>query len=161
MRQRYVEHGYTGLFDQRRGKRSIHRIPMETAERVLKLYPEKYAGFNVRHVHEKLREGEGIELSYSWVKQALQGAGLVAKTLRRSERNFGPWQGRLPQELRLAGITTLEKANRFLEERSIAEFNRKFAAPAVERQTAFRPCPRRDLDWVFRVQTERAVHGGD
>jgi transposase len=26
MRQRYVEHGYNGLFDQRRGKRSIHRI---------------------------------------------------------------------------------------------------------------------------------------
>jgi len=35
MRQRYQEGGYNGLFDQRRGKRSIHRIPMETAERVL------------------------------------------------------------------------------------------------------------------------------
>ena len=34
MRQRYQEHGYNGLFDQRRGKRSIHRIPMATAERV-------------------------------------------------------------------------------------------------------------------------------
>ena len=38
MRQRYQEFGYTGLFDQRRGKRSIHRVPMETAERVLTLY---------------------------------------------------------------------------------------------------------------------------
>lgn len=43
MRQRYIEHGYTGLFDQRRGKRSIHRIPMETAERVLALYRDKYS----------------------------------------------------------------------------------------------------------------------
>ena len=35
LRQRYQEFGYRGRFDQRRGKRSVHRIPMETAERVL------------------------------------------------------------------------------------------------------------------------------
>ena len=75
MRQRYQEDGYNGLFDQRRGKRSIHRVPMEIAERVLALYGDKYADFNVRHFHEKLREVEQIELSYTWVKQALQGAG--------------------------------------------------------------------------------------
>jgi transposase len=82
-RQGYVEHGYDGLFDQRRGKRSMHRVPMETAERVLALYQEKYCDFNVRHFHEKLREEEGIRLSYSWVRQALQGAGLVARRRRR------------------------------------------------------------------------------
>ena len=48
-RQEYQEHGYTGLFDQRRNKRSIHRIPMETAERVLALYREQYFDFSVRH----------------------------------------------------------------------------------------------------------------
>jgi len=32
----------------------------------------------------------------------------------RSERNFGTWQGRLPQELRLGGIHSLEAAHRFL-----------------------------------------------
>ncbi|HWR52346.1 MAG TPA: helix-turn-helix domain-containing protein [Bryobacteraceae bacterium] len=42
IKQRYEEFGYDGLFDQRRGKRSVHRIPMETAERVLQLYQEKY-----------------------------------------------------------------------------------------------------------------------
>jgi transposase len=82
-RQAYMEHGYTGLFDQRRGKRSIHRIPMETAERVLALYQDKYSDLNVRHFHEKLSEVEGIGISYSWVRQALQGAGLVAKRRRR------------------------------------------------------------------------------
>lgn len=82
-RQSYQEFGYTGLFDQRRGKRSIHRVPMETAERVLALYQEKYFDFNVRHFHEKLRQEEGIRLSYSWVKQALQGAGLVARRRKR------------------------------------------------------------------------------
>ncbi len=35
--QAHQEYGYTGLFDQRRGKRSIHRVPMETAEKVLAL----------------------------------------------------------------------------------------------------------------------------
>ena len=73
----------------------------------------------------------------------------------RSERSFGTWQGRLPQELRLAGVTTLEQANRFLRERYIAEFNQKFAVPAAK-GTAFR-LRRKDLDRIFSVQTERVV----
>lgn len=282
MKQRYEDFGYDGLFDQRRGKRSILRIPMDTVEVVLKLYQETYFDHSVRHFHEKLREVHGIDVSYSWVKQALQGAGLVAKRNKRgrhrrrrprrplpgmllhidgskhrwftddryydlivilddatstiyyaqlveeestltvmmglrevietqgvfcalysdrgshffytptaggkvdksrptqvgramqalgvqmiaayspeargrSERNFGTWQNRLPQELRVAGITTLEGANRFLREHYIAEFNRKFSVPAQERGTAFRACRRRDLDFVFSVQTERVV----
>jgi hypothetical protein len=68
MRQRYEEFGYDGLFDQRKGKRSIHRVPMELAERVLTLYQEKYYDFNVRHFHEKLRREHDISLSCSWVK---------------------------------------------------------------------------------------------
>jgi transposase len=75
----------------------------------------------------------------------------------RGERSFGTWQGRLPQELRLAGITTLEQANRFLNERYIAEFNEKFTVPAKEKGTAFRRTSRTDLNWVFTVQTERVV----
>ena len=75
----------------------------------------------------------------------------------RSERSFGTWQSRLPQELRLAGITRLDEANRFLRERYIAEFNRKFAVKASLRGTAFRRCGRSDLDWIFTIQTERVV----
>jgi transposase len=77
-RQAYQEHGYMGLFDQRRGKRSIHRVPLETAEKVLELYQTTYFDLSVRHFHEKLRAEYDIRLSYSWVKQALQGAGLVS-----------------------------------------------------------------------------------
>jgi transposase len=282
IRDRYQEFGYTGLFDQRRGKRSTHRIPMETAEEVLRLYREEYFDLNMRHFHEKLREKHGIELSYTWVQQALQGAGLVAKRHKRgphrrrrprrplpgmllhidgskhrwlnddrwydlivilddatseiyyaqlveeestrtvmaglreviekqglfcalysdrgshffvtvkegekvdkhrltqvgramkelgvqmiaayspqargrSERSFGTWQGRLPQELRLAGITTVEGANDFLRERYIGEFNAKFSVQAVEKGTAFRRTGRNDLNWIFTVQTERVV----
>ena len=62
-----------------------------------------------------------------------------------------------PQELRLAGIATLEGANTFLRERYIAEFNQKFTVAAAEKGTAFRRTSRADLDWIFSVQTERVV----
>jgi hypothetical protein len=55
----------------------------------------------------------------------------------RSERSFGTWQGRLPQELRLASAKTLEEANRFLRERYIAEFNRKFTIQPAEKAQRF------------------------
>ncbi len=282
MRERYQEFGYDGLFDQRRRKRSILRVPMEQAERVLALYRETYFDLNVRHFHEKLREEHAIKLSYTWVKQALQGAGLVARRKKRGshrrrrprrplpgmllhidgskhrwfsddryydllvilddatseiyyaqlveeestrtvmsglrevietqglfcalysdrgshffvtrkagekvdphrltqvgralkelgvqmipayspqargrcERGFGTWQNRLPQELRLAGLSTLEQANAFLREHYVAEFNHRFAKPAEAKETAFRKCGRKDLNLVFSVQTERVV----
>jgi transposase len=282
-RERYEEHGYDGLYDRRRGQPSPKRVPLTTVEQVLGLYREHYFDLNVRHFHEKLQAEHGIELSYSWVKAALQGAGMVkrgrkrgvhrkrrerrplpgmllhidgsrhrwfqdqrwydllvilddatsqiyyaqrvkeestptvmaalreviegqglfcalysdrgshfwhtpkadgkveaerltqiGRALRelgvrmipayspqargRSERNFGTWQGRLPQELRLQGITTVEEANRFLREHYIAEFNRRFQVAAAERGTAFVPCRRRDLDLVFALQFERTVN---
>lgn len=281
-RERLEEHGYSGLADRRKGRPSDKRVPLETAERVLRLYQETYYDANMRHFHEKLREKHDIQLSYTWVQKALQGAGLVAKRgkrakhrrrreprpmpgmllhidgskhqwfsderwydlivilddatkeiyyaqlveeestrtvmagLRRvieskglfcalysdrgshffvtpkgggkvdkgrmtqvgralkelgvqmiaayspqargrSERSFGTWQGRLPQELRLAGITTVEAANRFLSEGYIGEFNKKFTVEAKEKGTAFRKTTRTDLNWVFTVQTERVV----
>jgi transposase len=75
----------------------------------------------------------------------------------RSERSFRTWQGRLPQELRLAGITTLDEANRFLREQYLAEFNERFSAAASGEGTAFVPSTRSDLDRVFSLQHERVV----
>src|SRR4029079_17932486 len=71
----------------------------------------------------------------------------------RSERSFGTWQGRLPQELRLGEIATVEGANHFLKERYIAEFNTNFTVIAAQKGTAFRRSSRTDLDWIFTVQT--------
>src|SRR5579862_9657954 len=82
-REAYQRHGYNGLFDQRRGKRSYHRIPLATVEKVLALYQEKYFDFNVRHFHEKLVGEHGIQLSYTWVKAALQGAAGGARAQAR------------------------------------------------------------------------------
>jgi len=280
---RYEQHGYDGLLDRRRGKPSPRQVPLAVVEQVLTLYREKYFDLNVRHFHEKLREEHGIALSYTWVKLALQGAGLVRtrrkrgphrkrrprrplpgmllhldgsshrwfgddrwydllvvlddatseiyyaqlveqestptvlQALRavveqrgvfcalysdrashffltpkagepvdrqrltqvgralhelgiqmipayspqargRSERNFSTWQGRLPQELRLAAITTVEQANRFLREQYVGEFNRRFAVRAAEPGNAFLRCPRRDLERVFAIQHQRVVN---
>jgi transposase len=280
--QRYEEYGYDGLFDRRRGQPSPKRVPLVQVEQVLGLYRDRYFDLNVQHFHEKLQEEHQIHLSYTWVKQALQGAGLVkpgrkrgphrkrrerrplpgmllhidgsqhqwfqderwydlivilddasseiyyaqlveeestttvmaalreviehkglfcalysdrgthfwltpkaggkvdphrltqvGRALRelgvqmipayspqargRSERNFQTWQGRLPQELRLRGVKTLEEANRFLREHYIAEFNRRFQVAAAQRGTAFVACRRKDLDLMFSVQSERTV----
>jgi transposase len=282
-RERYEEEGYNGLFDRRRGKPSRRRVPLATVERVFALYREKYFDLNVQHFHEKLGAEHGIELSYTWVKQALQGAGLVARGRKRgvhrkrrarrplpgmllhidgsrhqwfqderwydlivilddatseiyyaqlveeestmtvmaglkeviarkgvfcalysdrgshfwltpkvggkvdyhrrtqvgralqelgvqmipayspeargrSERSFGTWQGRLPQELRLHQIQTLEAANRFLRERYVAEFNQRFQVTPAQRGNAFVPCRSRDLERIFSLQLERTVN---
>ena len=280
--RRYEKAGYDGLWDRRRGQPSPRRVPLQTAQQILQLYREKYFDFNVRHFHEKLREQHGLALSYSWVKLALQGAGLVAKVRRRgvhrqrrlrrplpgmllhldgsshawlregqrwdllvvlddatseiyyaqlveeestrtvlaalrevverkglfcalysdrashffetpkagakvdpqrvtqvgralrelgirmipayspqargrSERTFGTWQGRLPQELRLRGISTVEAANQFLREEYIAECNRRFHVAAAQPGSAFLPLQGQDLEKIFSVQQERVV----
>ena len=281
-RERLEVYGYVGLGDRRKGKPSPKRIPLATMEEVLRLYGERYYDLNMRHFHEKLRDEHGIQVSYTSVQNALQGAGLVAKRHKRSphrrrrprrplpgmllhidgskhqwlnddrwydlivilddatgeiyyaqlvleestrtvmaglrevietqglfcalysdrgshffvtvkegekvdkhrltqvgramkelgvqmiaayspqargrsERSFGTWQGRLPQELRLAKISTVEAANAFLRQRYMGEFNGKFSVPAAEKGTAFRRTGRSDLNWIFSVQTERVV----
>ena len=283
IRERYEEFGYDGLFDRRLGKPSPKRVPLATVELVLGLYRDRYFDLNVRHFHEKLQAEHQIDLSYSWVKAALQGAGLVARARKRgvhrrrrerrplpgmllhidgsrhqwfqdehwydlivilddasseiyyaqlveeestltvmaglkeviesrgvfcalysdrgshfwltpkaggkvdphrltqvgralrelgvqmipayspqargrSERNFSTWQGRLPQELRLRGIHTLEAANRFLREHYMGEFNRRFQVAAAQRGSAFVRRSRRDLDLIFALQYQRTVN---
>jgi transposase len=282
-REQYEEHGYSGLWDYRKRQPSPKRVSVVDLEQVLKLYRERYFDLNVRHFHEKLREAHGIRYSYTWVKTALQEAGLVEKRKKpgshrkrrprrplpgmmlhidasehrwfqderyyellvilddatseiyyaqlveaectrsvmsalrevietkgvfcslysdrashffvagkrgeraeanrvtqvgramqelgvkmipayspqargRSERSFGTWQGRLPQELRLRGITELDKANEFLRTEYIFEFNSKFAVPAAQKGSAFVRPRRRDLDWIFSSQHERTVN---
>src|SRR6059058_4359377 len=82
-RERYQEFVYDGLFDRRHGRPSPKRVPLATVERVLELYRERYFDLNVRHFQEKLRQQHQIGLSYSWVKAALQGAGLVQRGRKR------------------------------------------------------------------------------
>lgn len=283
-RWRYEQYGYDGLFDRRKRRPSPRRVPMKTAERVLRLYRQEYADFNVRHFHEKLLEEHGIKLSYQWVKCALQTAGLVPKRRRQSphrlqrerrpmrgmmlhvdgsthcwlpgqswkqdliallddatgevysahlvpeegtltvmaglkevieqqglfcslysdrgshffytdeaggavdktrltqigralaqlgiehipsyspqargrmERFYGTWQGRLPQELRKAGITEMEPANEFIRRKMIPWHNRKLAVAPKEEGGAFVPAHGADLDGILCIVEDRVVN---
>jgi len=281
-KERWEEHGYDGLFDRRRGTPSPKRVAVATVQEVVRLYQEQYSDFNVKHFHEKLKREHQLKLSYTWVKTALQTAGLVRRGRKRSqhrkrrepkplpgmmlhidgskhqwfgdgcyydlivvlddanneiyyaqlveeestftvmaalreviekhglfcslycdrashffltpkageavaakhltqvgramaelnirlipayspeargrsERNFRTWQGRLPQELRLRGLTTLVAANEFLRQHYVAEFNAQFSRSAKQSGTAFTTCQRKDLEFVFALQHERTV----
>lgn len=90
VRGAYQRWGFDGLHDRRVGRESPRRIPVSTVEEVLALYREKYFDFNVRHFCEKLRDEHSIDLSYTWVKTLLQGAGLVTGQGRSiAERESG------------------------------------------------------------------------
>jgi len=82
-RERYEAHGYAGLVDKRLLRPSRRRVPPGQVESVLRLYRDRYRGFNVRHFHQIARREHGVRLSYSFVKQALQAAGLVKKRRAR------------------------------------------------------------------------------
>ncbi len=75
----------------------------------------------------------------------------------RSERVNRTLQDRLVNELRLAGITTVAAANRYLRERFIPAFNAEFARPPADPTSAFVPLGRVDLDHILCVEEERVV----
>ena len=282
-RNSWDKYGYGGLFDHRTQRPSPKRVPMAEVEKVLGLYREKYFDLNVKHFVEKLHSQEDIQLSYTWVKTALQNAGLVKREAKRGahrrkrprrpltgmmlhvdgsrhrwipgldqyqdlivifddatsevydvklvdeestvtvmaalkrvvetrglfcslysdrgshmawtpkagglvdrqhptqiaralgqlrielilayspqargrcERLFGTWQGRLPQELRLRDITTVEAANEFLRHEWIALHNTSFSVKAEQTGTAFLPYTGTELEKIFSQQQERVV----
>jgi transposase len=91
-RKRLSTGGYEDLLDRRTRRPSAKRIDMATVEKVLRLYREKYFDLNVKHFVEKLHSEEGIALSYTWVKTALQNAGLVKRYAKR-----GPHRRKRPR----------------------------------------------------------------
>src|SRR5262249_48305600 len=82
-------YGYDGLLDRRRRRPSLRAVPVAEVQRVLRLYRERYGprdghpGFNVRHFYAIARRAHGVTVSYSFVKSALQAAGLVRKQRAR------------------------------------------------------------------------------
>ncbi len=81
-RRRFEANGALGLYDRRR-QPSRRQAPALEVQRILHLYRETYRGFNVRHFHQLARREHGVRLSYSFVKLALQEAGLVRKRRAR------------------------------------------------------------------------------
>lgn len=89
----------------------------------------------------------GIQMIYAYSPEA-RG---------RSERMFGSWQKRLPQELRVNGITDVASANKYIKEVFIPEYNAQFAVKAELEESAFIPYVGRDLLDILCIQEERVV----
>lgn len=284
IKTRYEHMGYDGLYDRRKKEPSPRRIPFEQAERVLHLYREEYMGWNVSHFYDELQSEHGFEVSYTWTKLALQGAGLVKKHKKRgqyrrrrerrpqpgmllhldgsfhrwfeskqderqclialmddatneclagrffrqegtrqclslikevvenrgtfislytdrashfvytrkagdapdmdvdtqikqvleelgielivarspeargrSERMWGTWQGRLPMELKKAGIRDYSGANRYLNEVFIRKYNKRFMVEPAEQGSSFLKVVGANLEHIFSLREKRTV----
>ncbi len=86
LRWRYERYGYDGLVDHRRRCPSPRAVPAGRAvQQLLQLYRERYGprdghpGYNIRHFYQVAGRDHGVRLSYSFVKRALQTAGLVGQ----------------------------------------------------------------------------------
>jgi hypothetical protein len=75
----------------------------------------------------------------------------------RSERAFSTLQDRLPKELKLAGINTIEAANVWLRESYMAEHNRRFAIDAEQEGSAFVPDATEAWREILCIQEDRTV----
>lgn len=77
----------------------------------------------------------------------------------RVERLFETLQDRLVKELRLAGISTISVANRFLDRIYLEKHNHKFSVPPKNNTDVHRPArkTKAELDAIFSFQEERVV----
>lgn len=82
-RLRYERRGYDGLWDRRRQRPSPRRAPVAEVARIVRLYRERYAGFNATHFHEIAQREHGVRYAYTFVKQLLQAAALLPKRRAR------------------------------------------------------------------------------
>ena len=81
--------GLEGVVDGRtRGHASGRRVRRDELERLLKLYEGRYQGLNIRHFCSLARRDHGLKWSYSFVRQALQVAGLVKKRRPRGRHRL-------------------------------------------------------------------------
>jgi hypothetical protein len=85
-----------GVGGPRKGKPSDRQVPVAKVKEMLGLYRDTYFDLNMAHFHEKLLEEQGMELSYTFVQKALQGAGLVARGRKRRKHRRRRSGGRCP-----------------------------------------------------------------
>jgi transposase len=82
-RARYQAGGQLALYDRRCQRPSRRQAPALEVQRILHLYRERFAGWNIRHFYRFARRDHAVTLSYSFVKLALHEAGLVRKASAR------------------------------------------------------------------------------
>jgi len=127
------------------------------------LFRALYTDRGSHYFHTPKAKGPVDRGRLTQVGRALQQLGIThipsysPEARGRMERIFGTLQKRLPQELRLAKITTIDAANRYLREHFVPDFNARFAVPAAEPGSAFIPYAGRPLQDVLCIQEDRQV----
>ncbi len=115
------------------------------------------------HFAPTVKAGRGELKPEGQVQRVLRGVGIRHILARspeargRSERAFGTIQGRLPQELRLHGVTKYADANAYLGHTFVPDFNRRFTVTPAERGSAFVKVARSDLELLLSIHHERVV----
>lgn len=121
-----------------------------------------------RTVFEYKRKGSSLleEDTFTQFAYACSQLGIQLETSSvpefkpRIERVFQTLQQRLPQELRLAGISTIEQANEFLEQ-YINKFNKQFALCIDNNKSVFEKQPdEQKVDLILAVLTKRIIDKG-
>lgn len=87
-REKFDESGIDGLYDGRRQSPSDRALPARELEKWLRLYRERYAGYNVRHFCSIARRKHGLKWSYTLMRNVLQTAGLVGKRRPRGKHRI-------------------------------------------------------------------------
>jgi transposase len=127
------------------------------------LFRAFYTDRGSHYFHTPKAGGRVDKTKLTQVGRALQQLGVThipsysPEARGRMERVFGTLQSRLPPELRLAKMTTVEAANRYLKQRFIPDYNARFAVAAAEPGSAFVPYAGRPLEEVLCIQEDRQV----
>jgi hypothetical protein len=153
---------YSAVLVEQEGTASTFRGLAEVIERH-GLFIELYTDRGSHYFLTQAAGGKVSKTQLTQVGRALRqlGIGHIAayspQARGRCERAFRTLQDRLPKELKLAGITTVGAANRYLREVYLAEHNASFAVTAEQSASAFVPAPAELWRDLLCVQEERQV----
>jgi hypothetical protein len=121
---------------------------VEKFGRPLAFYTDKASLFQKAQKHkrdEPAVEKDAAELPPTQIGRALRELGITwiaahsPQAKGRVERNFGRAQDRLVKGMRVAGVKTIEEANRYLEEDYLAWWEREMTVEPAHKDDAHRP----------------------
>jgi len=145
------EEGTASTFGALKEVFAEHGLPMS-------LYTDRGSHYFRTTKAGEIDRGSPTQVGRALAQLGVEHIGAYSPQARgRSERTFGTLQDRLPKELRLAGIATVEAANAFLRGVYLPAHNARFAVAPAGEGSAFTPIPGVDLDEILCVQEERQV----
>ena len=154
-------YGYEGTFpamDSLRRYMAIYGIPFS-------FYVDRHSTYKTTrqpNLDEDLK-GEFAKTQFARSLKELDIKPIFARSPQakgRIERSFETLQDRLVKELRLAGVSSLEQANAFLDE-YLPKYNARFAIKPFKKTNLHRPTPKKlDLEEIFCIKEYRAISNG-